>query len=525
MVPHTPPFVDGDTSQENRVTAEWLNWVNERVTDTERFLGFFDASSGDLPQVAFPAATFLAGDNYEISVAGTLDVVDPATLLSAPTAVNVGDFIRWVYNSPTNPDGWYHVVPSSTVIASNVGFTATLGISATNVQDAIEELEADAVLLADLIAANVVYTPSGDLVAVNVQDALDELESEKAPLAAETAVGTSFAPTGIITSTDVQNAIEDLLTLIGGGGGGGGGYASSITNVPAGNISATNVQAAINELDSDKVAKAGDTMTGDLVGTNSYWDIVGVGNFAGPGSGNYTITADGSGELTIADDTSFSFVLGGAGSSLTSSLAIGGSVVPNANAGLDLLGTKPMLLPRLTTAQRTAATGVEGMFCFDTDLNTVYQYTGSAWAVPGAAASAPAEAFIAWRSGNQGILGNIQQKILLNTLDNNKGGGFSTANSRFVAGAGGLYQFSWHVVVSNATSMFASLYVNGVPQAWSDYTPSGAVVRACVGSKMVVLAPTDVVELYVYVTASAMNVRGNDTTDTYLTGYLVGPAS
>lgn len=30
-VPHTPPFVDGDVSQENRVTAEWLNWVNDEV--------------------------------------------------------------------------------------------------------------------------------------------------------------------------------------------------------------------------------------------------------------------------------------------------------------------------------------------------------------------------------------------------------------------------------------------------------------------------------------------------------------
>lgn len=46
-----------------------------------------------------------------------------------------------------------------------------------------------------------------------------------------------------------------------------GGFASTasgIANVPAGNISATNVQAAINELDTEKVAKAGDTMTGTL---------------------------------------------------------------------------------------------------------------------------------------------------------------------------------------------------------------------------------------------------------------------
>jgi len=41
--------------------------------------------------------------------------------------------------------------------------------------------------------------------------------------------------------------------------------AIAIDNTPAGNISATNVQAAINELDNEKVAKAGDTMTGALM--------------------------------------------------------------------------------------------------------------------------------------------------------------------------------------------------------------------------------------------------------------------
>jgi hypothetical protein len=45
----------------------------------------------------------------------------------------------------------------------------------------------------------------------------------------------------------------------------GGGAAIDITNVPAGNIAATTVQAALNELDAEKVKKSGDTMTGSLV--------------------------------------------------------------------------------------------------------------------------------------------------------------------------------------------------------------------------------------------------------------------
>ncbi len=46
--------------------------------------------------------------------------------------------------------------------------------------------------------------------------------------------------------------------------GGGSSAASGITFAPAGNIAATNVQAALVELDNEKVAKAGDTMTGAL---------------------------------------------------------------------------------------------------------------------------------------------------------------------------------------------------------------------------------------------------------------------
>lgn len=51
--------------------------------------------------------------------------------------------------------------------------------------------------------------------------------------------------------------------------GSGGGSASSITNTPAGNIAATDVQAAINELDTEKLPIAGGTITGELTVTNS----------------------------------------------------------------------------------------------------------------------------------------------------------------------------------------------------------------------------------------------------------------
>ena len=49
----------------------------------------------------------------------------------------------------------------------------------------------------------------------------------------------------------------------------------NVRNTPAGNIVATNIQDAINELDNEKVAKAGDTMTGNLLMTSSY---IGINN-------------------------------------------------------------------------------------------------------------------------------------------------------------------------------------------------------------------------------------------------------
>jgi hypothetical protein len=61
--------------------------------------------------------------------------------------------------------------------------------------------------------------------------------------------------------------------------------ASSVTFTPAGNIAATTVQAAIVELDNEKVAKAGDTMTGNLGMTKV--DPAIILNKAASGQGNY----------------------------------------------------------------------------------------------------------------------------------------------------------------------------------------------------------------------------------------------
>jgi hypothetical protein len=57
------------------------------------------------------------------------------------------------------------------------------------------------------------------------------------------------------------------------------------------------------------------------------------------------------------------------------------NAVPNNSAMLDVQSTtKGMLIPRMTTAQRTAiASPAKGLMVFDTDVNSFWFYNGIAW--------------------------------------------------------------------------------------------------------------------------------------------------
>ena len=85
------------------------------------------------------------------------------------------------------------------------------------------------------------------------------------------------------------------ITSYGGGSGGGGGDAASVTFTPAGNLAATDVQAALEELDSEKAAashtQAASTIT-DF--TEASQDVIGAMITAAGGSYN-----DGAGTITL----------------------------------------------------------------------------------------------------------------------------------------------------------------------------------------------------------------------------------
>jgi microcystin-dependent protein len=153
--------------------------LNQMPTGGLQFLGYFDASSGNLP-----VGTFNSGDYYAVSVQGTLTVYDPVTLVASPTLVVVGSQLHYVSGSVTNPTGWYTLTVSGATLASDVQFIPGGTISGTNVQLAISELDSE------------------------TQTAL----AGKAPSSAATGAGTSFPPSGGISASNVTAAIQELDT-------------------------------------------------------------------------------------------------------------------------------------------------------------------------------------------------------------------------------------------------------------------------------------------------------------------------
>jgi sulfur carrier protein ThiS len=97
----------------------------------------------------------------------------------------------------------------------------------------------------DYTGSIVTNTPAGNISATTVQAAINELDTEKTTLAAAVAaapVQSVFGRTGAVVAK--TSAPFDYT-------------AAYVTNVPAGNIAAADVQAAINELDTEKVDSTG----------------------------------------------------------------------------------------------------------------------------------------------------------------------------------------------------------------------------------------------------------------------------
>lgn len=119
------------------------------------------------------------------------------------------------------------------------------------------EMRVNAKSVLDLVgsatAGTVPFTPAGGISSTNVQDAIEEVD---AAFSSITAATVSFTPTGTVTATNVQDAIVQASA------GGGGGTAASVSFTPAQGIAATNVQAALEEVKTDLSASSGTTTIG-----------------------------------------------------------------------------------------------------------------------------------------------------------------------------------------------------------------------------------------------------------------------
>ena len=80
--------------------------------------------------------------------------------------------------------------------------------------------------------------------------------------------GVAFSPFGSITATDVQAALQQVDTRIGNISGGGTGTATAFT--PYGTITATNVQQALEQL-ADQNFRTASTPTGSNVNEGDTW--------------------------------------------------------------------------------------------------------------------------------------------------------------------------------------------------------------------------------------------------------------
>ena len=139
------------------------------------YIGTWDASLSTNPP---PTAGITNGDMYQVVKAGNVNLHNSAGVVVLQLC-NVGDQIVYVQASPAGlPDGWYY---NPVAVASSLPATA------------------------------ITVTPSGGISATNVQAALQELDTEKANIASPTFTGVPKAPTPSAASSDTTIATTAMV--------------------------------------------------------------------------------------------------------------------------------------------------------------------------------------------------------------------------------------------------------------------------------------------------------------------------
>jgi hypothetical protein len=266
-------------------------------------------------------------DTTASNVLRTYELTNETTAESSPTVIRPND-----YAGTTNEKVWRLRAVAST----------TAGVSA---------------------AEDVTFTPAGGIAATDVQAAIEELDTEKASTGSVSTV-----------ATDLSNHIADTSAAH---------AASAIANTPAGGIAATDVQAALNELDTEKMSSVAvvNTFTADHIlaltdvggGANGMFGHVRM-NLTGTAN-NVTVPPNSTAAFQVGTEigivqvgTGVTTVVQGVGVTVTSST--GSLVSPGQN--------QPMVLKKISTNGWELYNGNVGAALTKTDDTNVTLTLGGA---------------------------------------------------------------------------------------------------------------------------------------------------
>jgi len=190
-----------------------------------------------------------SGVAYITGLRTTANTTPNTYTASRDTYVDVLNDGTYVFSEVVNGG----IVPPLTPLSLRVAAVITDGTGITSVTDMRllditidgRNIRTDGIVLDALVnagglddqtAVEVPYTPFGNLESTNVQDALNELENEKTDYAV-------FSADILAVQTSISDHVTDTVDAH---------AASAIGSIPVGNITATDVQAALNQLEANK---------------------------------------------------------------------------------------------------------------------------------------------------------------------------------------------------------------------------------------------------------------------------------
>lgn len=367
-------------------------------------------------------------------------------------------------------------LPLGTITSDLVSYLpAGTGAVLTNVQERLREHDAILEGPGGSTLSTINLTGSGP---VTLESQADLILVAEGKLRLE---GTVEATTPTSGDNSRKVATTAFVTAAVSGGGGGSVAASSVTNTPAGNIAATNVQAALNELDTEKAPLASPTFTGTVSGITKA--MVGLDNVdnttdAGKPVSTATQTALNAKQATLVSGTNIKTVnsnsLLGSGDVAVQATLVSGTNIKTINS-TSLLGSGDI------TVGTTAGSGVSSI-AIGTGATATADYSIAIGLGSGAtAANTPSGNGAVAIGGSRATGGDSLSMVINNntaTYGSNANGAISIGGLARASGTNGVSLGVFNV--ASGTASFASGYFSAASGQYS-FTSGGYSSAAQIG--------------------------------------------